>query len=534
MPETAIREYDVVVVGAGFSGLCVLHRFLADGLTVRVFESAPEVGGAWYWNRYPGARCDVESRDYSFSFDDDLQQEWRWTERYAPQPEILAYLRHVTDRFGLRPHISFGTAVSAVHHDAERAMWTVRTAGGEEVTARFCVMATGCLSVPKEPELPGLAHFRGPVYRTARWPSAEVDFSGSRVGVVGTGSSGVQVIPAIAGQARHLTVFQRTPAFVTPARNRPVTAEADLEMKAGYAERRRQNRLSRSGMAREISTRSALEADEELLASVYGRRWDMGGFAILGAFADLLVDRRANDTAAAFIRSKIREIVRDPDVAARLMPWDYPVGARRLCVGTDYYETYNRDNVTLVDLRDTPVESVTATGVRTSRHHHDLDCLVLATGFDAITGALTRIDIRGRDGVVLAEKWRDGPRTYLGLGTSGFPNLFILVGPGSPAVLTNMVTSIEQQVEWISACVRHLRAGGHHTIEPTPEAENQWMDHVGQIAGATLFSKAASWYSGANVPGKPRVFMPYAGGLDTYERICDEVAEQGYRGFVLR
>lgn len=533
MPGTARREFDVVVLGGGISGLCVLRRFLAGGLAVRVFESASDVGGAWFWNRYPGARCDVESHDYSFSFDDGLQREWRWTERYAAQPEILAYLRHVADRFELRPHISFDTTVTALRHDDDRAMWTVRTAGGDEVDARFCVMATGCLSVPKAPEIPGLAEFRGPVHHTARWPATEVDFSGSRVGVIGTGSSGVQVIPVIAERARHLTVFQRTPAFVVPAMNRPVTDEADLAVKAVYAERRRRNRHSRSGMVREIGTRSAAGADEELLAREYGRRWDTGGFAFLGAFADLLVDRRANDTAADFIRARIRDTVTDPDVAARLMPWDYPVGAKRLCVGTGYYETYNRDNVTLVDLRRTPVEAVTAAGVRTSGAHHDLDCLVLATGFDAITGALSRIDVRGRGGAELAAAWRDGPRTYLGLGTAGFPNLFVLAGPGSPSVLTNMVTSIEQQVEWISACVEHLRAHGHRTIEPAPDAETRWTEHVAQVAAATLFPTAASWYSGANVPGKPRVFMPYAGGLDTYTRTCDDVAEHGYRGFVL-
>jgi cation diffusion facilitator CzcD-associated flavoprotein CzcO len=533
MPETAARDYDVVVVGAGFSGLCMLRRLLADGLTVRVFDSAPDVGGAWYWNRYPGARCDVESHDYSFSFDDGLQQEWRWTERYAAQPEILAYVRHVADRFGLRPHIAFDTTVSAAHYDAERARWTVRTADGDEVTARFCVMATGCLSVPKELEIPGVADFRGPVYHTARWPEQEPDFSDSHVGVIGTGSSGVQAIPVIARQAKHLTVFQRTPAFVAPAMNRQITEETDVQIKAGYAERRRQNRLSRSGMFREIGAQSAATADEDLLARVYDQRWNTGGFAILGAFADLLVNRQANDTAAHFIRAKIRETVRDPDVAARLMPWDYPVGAKRLCVGTGYYETYNHDNVTLVDLRHTPLESVTATGVRTSREHHDLDCLILATGFDAITGALSRIDIRGRDGAALAEKWRDGPRTYLGLGAAGFPNLFILVGPGSPSVLTNMIPSIEQQVDWISACLRHLRARGCHTIEPTPDAEDQWTGHVQQVAAATLFPVAASWYSGANVPGKPRVFMPYAGGLDTYTQTCDDVAKHNYRGFTV-
>ncbi|WP_146240024.1 flavin-containing monooxygenase [Prauserella flavalba] len=533
MAETT-TEFDAIVVGAGFSGLYMLYELRRRGLTARVLEAGSDVGGTWYWNRYPGARCDVESLDYSYSFDEDLQQEWKWTERYPAQPEIQRYLAHVADRFDLRKDITFDTRVVAAQYDTPSATWTVRTEAGDRLTARYCILATGCLSVPKAPEIPGLDDFRGPVYHTATWPESGVDFSGRRVGVFGTGSSGVQAIPMIAQEAGHVTVFQRTPAFSVPAFNGPLDPEWEREIKTNYAERRRQNRASEAGIVRGDNPQSAHDVDEEQRQREYESRYTKGGFGILGAYADLMADQRANDTVSDFVRQKIRERVTDPEVAERLLPWEYPLGTKRICVDTDYYETFNRDNVTLVDLRRDALETVTANGVRTARGEVELDCLVLATGFDAMTGAVNRIDIRGRDGAVLAEKWGAGPRTYLGLGTAGFPNLFLLAGPGSPSVLTNMVTAIEQHVEWTGRCIEHLRTHGYRTIEPTVEAEDGWVDHVNEVASMTLFPKAASWYLGANVPGKPRIFMPYAGGFATYEKQCDEVAEQDYRGFALK
>ena len=525
---------DAVIVGAGFAGLYMLHKLRGQGMTAHLYEAAPEVGGTWYWNRYPGARCDVESLDYSYSFDDDLQQEWKWTERYPAQPEILAYLKHVADRFDLRRDISLNTKVTEAHYDSGNATWQVRTDTGETTTANHLILATGCLSVPKKPELPGLGNFRGPVYHTAEWPESGVDFTGLRVGVFGTGSSGVQAIPEIAKQALELTVFQRTPAYSVPAFNGPLDPEKEREVKANYAERRRQNRLSEAGVVRGDNPQCAYDVDAEQRRREYESRWDKGGFGILGAYADLMADQAANDTAADFIRGKISEMVHDQELAERLKPRDYALGTKRICVDTNYYDTYNSGHVTLVDLRSTPLETITEKGVRTSDGEVELDALVLATGFDAMTGAVNRIDIRGRDGLVLKEKWAHGPRTYLGVGTAGFPNLFMLAGPGSPSVLTNMVTAIEQHVEWTADCLAHLRDHSYRSIEATPEAEDEWVNHVNEVADMTLFPKAASWYMGANVPGKPRIFMPYAGGFVTYENTCKDVVANGYRGFVLK
>lgn len=523
---------DAVVVGAGFAGLYMLHRLLRLGFSVQGVEAGPDVGGTWYWNRYPGARCDVESLDYSYSFDEALQQDWTWTERYPAQPEILRYLRHVANRFGLRRHICFGTRVRAANYDDTTTTWTVRTDDGRAFIGRSCVMATGCLSVPKEPDLPGIEDFTAEIHHTARWPEEEVDFAGKRVGVIGTGSSGVQIAPVIARRAAQLTVFQRTAAFSVPAMNEPLTQVMQRAVKAEYTERRRLNRASQVGVARDDNPQSALRADAVEREREYESRWKRGGFALLGAYGDLLLDQRANDTVADFVRRKIRTTVTDPSVAQRLLPWEYPLGTKRICLDSGYYEMFNRDNVTLVDLRTAPLTGFTATGVRTRLTHHTLDCLVLATGFDAMTGALARIDIRGRDDVTLADKWRNGPRTYLGLATARFPNLWFVTGPGSPSVLTNMVTSIEQHVEWISDCMAHMRTHGHRTVEPLETAENQWTDHVEATARATLFARTDSWYSGANVPSKPRVFTPYAGGFATYAARCREITDEGYKGFV--
>jgi cyclohexanone monooxygenase len=523
---------DAVVIGAGFAGLYMLHKLRELGLTVRGFEAADDVGGVWHWNRYPGARCDVESMQYSYSFSDDLQQDWQWTERFARQPEILRYIHHVADRFDLRRDICFSTRVLSAAFDEAEELWDIRTDRGERTRARFCIMATGSLSVAKVPELPGLADFRGECFHTGDWPEGEVDFRGRRVGIIGTGSSGIQAIPIIAEQAGHLTVFQRTPSFVVPARNRPMDAETEQYWKDNYAEHRCKARDI--GTFYDFSETLALSVPEDERQRQYARRWQEGGVNFVHSFKDLFVDRAANETAAEFVRARIRETVQDPAVAEVLMPRDYPIGTKRICIGSGYYETFNRPNVTLVDLRATPIREITATGLRTDAANYDLDTLILATGYDALTGALMRIDLRGRGGRSLQESWAAGPRNYLGLMTAGFPNLFIITGPGSPSVLVNMVVGIEQHVEWIAACLRYLREHEVATIEADPAAEAEWVGHVNQEADKTLFPAANSWYLGANVPGKPRVFMPYVGGIGRYRRICDDVAAKGYEGFLLK
>jgi cation diffusion facilitator CzcD-associated flavoprotein CzcO len=528
------RHLDVVVVGAGFGGLYALHRLRGLGLSVQVYEAGSGVGGTWYWNRYPGARCDVESLEYSYSFSPELEQEWDWSERYAPQPEILSYINHVADRFDLRRDIQFDTRVTAAAFDETSGRWRVTIDRGDEVSARFCVMATGCLSAVTTPDIAGLSSFRGNWYHTGQWPHEGVDFSGQRVGVVGTGSSGIQSIPVIARQASHLVVFQRTPNFSLPARNEPLSPDTQAEVKAGYGALRDEARSSFSAIAVSAPTELALEVEPAERRRRYEAAWARGGLmSMTTTFRDLIVDKAANDTAAEFIRSKIREIVVDPDVAQALTPTDHPFATKRPCLDTGYFETFNRDNVTLVDLRQTPITEIVPAGIRTTERVHELDTIVFATGFDAMTGPLLRIDIRGRGNRPLSDKWSAGPRTYLGIATAGFPNLFILTGPGSPSVLSNMVMAIEQHVDWIADCLPYLGANGLGTIEATVEAEDAWVDHVNQLASATLFPRANSWYMGANVPGKPRVFLPYVGGFPQYRSTCDDVAADGYRGFSL-
>ena len=526
-------QIDAIIVGAGFAGLYALYRLRGLGFSVRVFEAGDGVGGTWYWNRYPGARCDVESMDYSYSFSDELQQEWRWTERYASQPEILSYINHVADRFDLRRDVQLSTRVTSAVYDEAASRWTIETDHGDRVTARFCIMATGCLSDAQVPDIAGRETFAGRRYHTGRWPHEGVDFSGQRVAVIGTGSSAIQSIPIIAGQARHLFVFQRTPNYSVPARNGPLDREYERSVKANYADFRRQARESRIGFVVERSEDSALAVSAEARQREYEKRWTRGGLGFAATYVDLLKNQAANDTAATFFRDKIRRVVRDPAIAEALTPRDYPLGTKRLCVDTDYYATFNRDNVTLVDLRKTPIAAITPKGVRTSEREYAVDSLVFATGFDAMTGALLKIDIRGRGGHTLAEKWEGGPRTYLGLAIAGFPNLFTITGPGSPSVLSNMIVSIEQHVDWIADCLAHLRAHGHAAIEATVEAEDAWVAHVNDVGHMTLYPLAKSWYMGANVPGKPRVFMPYIGGVGVYREKCDTVAAGGYAGFRL-
>jgi cation diffusion facilitator CzcD-associated flavoprotein CzcO len=532
----AASQFDAVVIGAGFAGMYMLYRLRELGLSARVYEAGDGVGGTWYWNRYPGARCDVESLEYSYSFSPELEQEWQWTERYPRQPEILSYANHVADRFDLRRDIQLNTRVTSAHYDEASRRWAIRTDQGDAVTARFCVMATGCLSLPNRPNFKGLDSFKGPWYHTGMWPKEGVDFSGLRVGVIGTGSTAIQAIPQIAKQAAQLTVFQRTPNFSMPAQNGPLDPEVQRQMKANYREHRRKARESAFGVPfelTEISMKSALEVSAEDRQRELEGRWQYGGATIIASFADLLTNKEANDVAAEFVRSKIRETVKDPAVAELLLPKDHPIGTKRPCVDTEYFETYNRDNVTLVDVRSAPIEEITEKGLRTGGVEYELDAIVFATGFDAMTGALFNIDIRGRDGQSLRQKWADGPRTYLGLAVEGFPNLFTITGPGSPSVLSNMIVSIEQHVEWISDCIEYLRQHDLTSIEATADAENAWVEHVNVVGNYTLYPLANSWYVGANIPGKPRVFMPYIGGVGNYRKKCDEVAAKGYEGFAL-
>ena len=524
---------DVVIVGAGFSGMYLLHKLRQMQLTAVVIEAGTDVGGTWYWNRYPGARVDVESLAYSYSFSEDLEQEYRWEERYPTQPEILKYARFVADKFDLRRDIAFKTRVVGAAWDDEDRSWLVRTEHGDAVTGRFLVMATGCLSASKMPEIPGLDAFKGPTYHTAHWPHEGVDFTGLRVGLIGTGSSGVQSIPVIAEQAAALTVFQRPPAYSLPARNRPLRADEVEAMKARYRAFRQEQKLSAAGVPVPVPTKSALEVSDDERDEVFEAAWESGSLVnLLSSFTDLAVSQDANDTARAWIHRKIHSIVKDPRVADDLCP-DYPFGTKRPCLDTGYYETWNRENVHLVNLRRTPLVEVTEKGIRTSEREYEFDTIVYATGFDAMTGSLTNVDIRGRDGISLKETWAAGPRTYLGIGSAGFPNLFMITGPGSPSVLSNMMVSIEQHVDWVADVVGHLDAQGLRTIEATQDAQDAWVDHVNAIAAYTLYPKANSWYMGANVPGKTRVFMPYAGGVGEYRKKCDEVAAKGYEGFAL-
>ncbi len=526
-------DFDVVIVGAGMSGLYMLHCLRGLGFSARVYETGSDVGGTWYWNRYPGARCDVESMEYSFSFSDELQQEWHWSERYATQPEILRYVNHVADRFDLRRDVQFDTRVSAAHYEDAANRWLIATEHGEHVSARFCVMAVGCLSTAQVPAIPGLDSFDGPWYHTGHWPHEGVDFTGQRVGIIGTGSSGIQSIPVIAQQAAHLYVFQRTPNFAFPARNAPLDPYYEGSIKAAYADLRRSERESRAGYIVERNEQSALEATPDERDREFTRRWERGGFGFTSAFNDLLIDKAANDTAANYVRDRIREIVNDPAVADLLSPKDHPIGTKRLPLDTGYYETYNRDNVTLVDIRSAPIETITPTGLSTCAAEFELDSIVFATGFDAMTGPFFGIDIRGRDGIALREKWAAGPRTYLGIASAGFPNLFLITGPGSPSVLSNMIVSIEQHVDWITRCLVDLRDDGLNCIEPEVAAEDAWVEHVNVVAHQTLYPQANSWYMGANIPGKPRIFLPYIGGVGAYRKTCDDVVANGYRGFIL-
>ena len=528
-------DFDVIVVGGGLGGLYALHRLRRLGLKAKAFEAGSGVGGTWFWNRYPGARCDVESLEYSYSFDNDLQQEWHWPERYGNQSEILQYINHVADRFDLRKDVQLNTRVTEATFDPGRNIWTVRTDKGDVVTAPFCIMATGNLSTPRVPDFKGIERFKGKWYHTGLWPHEGVDFTGLRVGIIGTGSSGVQSIPIIARQAKHLHVFQRTANFSLPARNAPMDPSIEARHKSEYLERRAAAYETPFGIAGfPPPTKSALEVTPEERHAQYEAKWAEGGsISFLYSYTDILVNKESNDTASEFVRNKIRAIVKDPVTAELLAPKDHPIGTKRLCLDTNYYETYNRDNVTLVNARANPIVELTETGLRTTEQAYEFDAIVFATGFDAMTGALKEIDIRVGNGPTLAEKWAGGPTTYLGLMVSGFPNMFTITGPGSPSVKTQMIVAIEQHMDWIADCLDTMRQRGMTRIEPTPDAERDWVQHVNDVADSTLYPLANSWYVGANIPGKPRVFMPYVGGFAGYKKRCDAVAANGYEGFTM-
>jgi cation diffusion facilitator CzcD-associated flavoprotein CzcO len=524
---------DVAVVGAGFGGLYALHKFRSQGLSVRVLEAAPDVGGTWYFNRYPGARCDVESVDYCYSFSDELQQEWTWTEKYATQAEILAYIRWVADKLDLRRDIEFNTRVVGATLDEQTMRWTVTTDTDDVMDAKFVVMATGPLSAAMTPDFEGLDTFGGNIYHTAHWPHEGVDFTGKKVAVIGTGSSGIQSIPIVAEQAEQLYVFQRTPNYSVPAGNRPLTADEVAEIKANYPERRRTSWRSGGGSPHVAHPKLTMDATPEERRAAFERRWELGGVLFSKTFSDQMISLAANEEARKFYEEKVRAVIDDPDVAELLIPDDHPIGTKRICTDSNYFQTFNRSNVKLVSVRKTPITSIDETGINTSDAHYEIDTLVLATGFDAMTGTLAKIDIVGRGGQRLVDDWADGPRTYLGLGTDGFPNLFLVSGPGAPAVLANMVLHAEAHVNWIADAIGYLDSHGYAAIEPTADAVDNWIAECAHRADATLFTRANSWYLGANVPGKPRIFMLFLGGFGAYLDICNEVAAAGYKGFDL-
>ncbi len=525
VPETV----DVVIVGAGFAGLYLLKLMRDNGFDAVALEQGRGVGGTWYWNRYPGARCDVESMQYSHQYLPALEQEWDWSERYASQPEILAYANEIADRLELRRDICFERQVVQARFDESDHEWSVVCDTGERVRARFFIMATGCLSVPNKVEFEGQDSFGGPIYQTGNWPHQPVDFTGKKVAVIGTGSSAIQSIPQIARQAADLTIFQRTPNYAVPAPHRPLTTQERDEIKSNYGDLRHRQARSMANIAGRAPLGPAADASREDQWAEYQHRWDEGGILFNGAFTDVMLDKKANEVAADFVRAKIRETVNDPATAELLCPTN-TLGAKRLCVDINYFETYNRPNVRLVDISRTGL-AITQTGIKSGTNTYDVDAIVYATGFDAMTGAILRVDIQGREGRHMRDHWAEGPRTYLGLAINGFPNLFTVTGPASPSVFTNMIPTIEQHCEWITDCLCHLRDSGQREIEADKDAENDWMEHNREVGKAHLRSSSASWYTGENIAGKPIGFMPYIGGFPRYREKCDEIAADGYVGF---
>ena len=524
---------DAVVVGAGFSGMYQLHRLREMGLSVQVFEAGEDVGGTWFWNRYPGARVDIESMAYSFSFSKELEQDWVWSEKYSPQPELLRYAQHVADRFDLKRNITFNTRVESAHFDDDKDEWLITTECGKRVRARYFVMATGVLSAAKTPDIAGRDSYKGETYQTGLWPKEGVDFTGKRVAIIGTGSSAVQSIPLIAEEADELVVYQRTAAFSTPAFNRPLSNSEIDTMKGNYEQYRQEQRLSPAGIINpERQMERVMDVPKEERQRRFEAAWDEGLLTgLMSTFSDIQLDEAANHEVSEFIRERIRNTVQDKQTADDLTPKAFPYATKRPCIDTDYYETYNRDNVSLVNLRRTPIEAINETGIETAEGAREFDAIIYATGFDAMTGPLLRVDIRGRGGKRLVDAWIDGPRSYLGIAIHGFPNMFTITGPSSPSVLSNMLVSIEQHVDWVADCIAWMNENGKTAIEPSDEAEKEWAEHTAQLAGMTLFPKADSWYMGANVPGKPRMFLAYVGGVGAYRLICDQIAATGYHGF---
>lgn len=524
-------DVDVVVVGAGFSGLYLLYRLRKAGFSTRVFERGGDVGGTWYWNRYPGARCDVESLQYSYSFDEQLQQDWHWPEKFSAQPDILAYANHVADRFNLKKDIEFNIEVKASWFDENLKTWKITTNTGEEINAQYFIMATGCISTTQIPNIKGLSDYVGNTFHTGDWPHEEVDFSGQSIAVIGTGSSGIQSIPVLAKQAKKLTVFQRTPNYSIPSQNEPMTKKYERSWKDVYSERRKEMRYSAHGSLKDLNDVPALSVDEDQRQELYTKRWAIGGTGFLGSFNDLLTNADANYTAAEYVRQQIKRVVKDKETAEILCPRSYPIGTKRICIDTGYFETYNRENVKLVDISKKPIQRLVTDGIIVDDQLYPFDSIIFATGFDAMTGSIFNVDIKGRDGLALKEKWNAGPKTYLGLMSASFPNLFMITGPGSPSVKSNMIMSIEQHVDLVIETLLSMRRKGLSVVEPELEAENKWVDHVQEVANKTLFPQANSWYMGANIPGKPRLFMPYIGGVGAYREICEEIVANNYRGF---
>ena len=523
---------DVVVIGAGFAGLYAHYRFREIGLKAFGFEAADDVGGTWYWNRYPGARCDVESLDYAYSFSPELLDEWRWSERFATQPEILQYATHVADRFDLRREIAFGTRVTSADFDEATNQWIVRTDRGDEVRCHYLMTAVGSLSLPKAPGIAGLENYKGRWVQTGAWPHEPVDVTGKRVAVIGTGSSGIQSIPILAEQAAHLTVFQRTPNFSVPAHNGAVDPDYEASVRADYVEHHKRNRRTKGGVPPRINTGlPAMSVSEEERRAKFEEAWGFGTFSLQSVFSDISSNPDSNAAAAAFVHEKIRDVVKDPATAEKLMPKSFPFGTKRLCLDTDYYATFNRDNVDLVDIRETPIERITEAGIQTTEKQYPFDLIVFATGFDAVTGPLIALNVTGTNGQTLKDIWADGPQSYLGLMIAGFPNLFTVNGPSSPSVLTNMLQSIEHHVDWIVDCIDHMEKQGLTRVEADADAQLAWAHEVAELASKTLYTKANSWYMGANVPGKPRVFLMYIGGLDRYVERVEAIVREGYAGF---
>jgi len=531
MSSAESKHFDAVVVGAGFAGMYLVYRLRKMGFSVRCIESAGDVGGTWYWNRYPGARCDVPSLQYSFKFDEQLQQDWEWPERYSTQPEILEYAKHVADRFDLRKDITFNTKVESAHYNDNSKQWDVATSNGENLTAQFCIMASGALSSTNYPDIKGIRSFKGEMYHTGAWPHQKVDFTGKRVGIIGTGSSGIQAIPVVAEQAEHLHVFQRTPQYAIPARNKAMDKDEEADVKANYKAFRDKIYRMPGAVLRDDTVKPLAEASgPEEIEEVMEKAWQTGGTNFLRAFSDLMENTEKNDVASRFAKKKIGEIVKDPAILEMLTP-DYPIGCKRIVLDTNYFQTYNRDDVTLVSCADHPIEEITEKGLIINGTEYELDCIIFATGYDAMTGALTRIDIRGRDGTTVKETWKDGPQAFLGMAVNGFPNMFTICGPGSPSVLANVITHIEQNVEWISDIMAYMRDHNKASAEVSREAELGWSAHVAELGDASLFAQCNSWYVGANIPGKPRVFLAYAGGFPPYCDKCDEIAANGYPEF---